>query len=200
MSQLKTCIFIGRSGCGKGTQAKRLIEKLESLPGQAPVVYIETGRVFREFITGTAYTHQLAREIIETGGRQPDFLAIWNWAGTLIKETTGQEHIIFDGAPRSPLEAQVVDTAMRYYQRQNPAIVYLNVGKEWAFARLKGRGRHDDDDAKINNRLAWFDRDVLPTLEYYKHNAAYRFLDINGEQDMDLVSKDIWRALGLNDN
>lgn len=192
-----TCIFIGRSGCGKGTQAKRLIEKLESLPDKIPAVYIETGRVFREFITGPAYTQQLAREVIEVGGRQPDFLAVWNWASTLIKETTGREHIIFDGAPRSPLEAGVVDTAMKYYKRQTPAIVYLNVSKNWAFERLKGRGRHDDDDAKINNRLAWFDRDVLPTLEYYKQNSEYRFLDINGEQPVDDVSRDIWQALGL---
>lgn len=191
---LKTFIFIGRSGCGKGTQAELLRGELEK-EATAPVFYLETGARFREFIKGTTPTAALAREVMEKSARQPDFLAIWNWSHLLVEEVHGKEHWIIDGTPRSKPEAEILDTALPFYGRENPVVIYLNVSRTWSEERLRGRGRTDDvGAAQIAARLDWFDRDVLPAVEYYRGNSRYRFLDVNGERPVaeihgDLMSK-----------
>ncbi|MEA1929836.1 MAG: nucleoside monophosphate kinase [Patescibacteria group bacterium] len=197
MTDLKACVFIGRPGSGKGTQSQSLIEKLKVTKPVRPIIYVETGSLFREFMKGDSYTQRLVREALEKGERLQDFLAIWNWTNKLIKEMTGQEHIIFDGAPRSLLEAQIVSTMAKQYSLPEPTIVYINVSREWAKARLLARGRVDDHDEGINNRLGWFDRDVAPAVTYFREQSDFRFLDINGEQPIERVSADIWSGLGL---
>src|SRR3989344_238490 len=152
MHSSKTCIFIGRPGSGKGTQSKHLIEKLQTVEPKKLVLYVETGQLFREFMTGTGHTHDLVRQVMLEGGRIADSLAIWFWSNALINKFTGEEHLVFDGAPRSLLESQVMTTAMKFYQRERPAIVFLNVSREWSTAPLKERGREDDQDEKIANR------------------------------------------------
>ena len=192
-----TCIFIGRSGSGKGTQSKRLIEHLKAVDPSRQTLYIETGSMFRQFIQGEGHSQKIAKEIMDKGGRQPDFLAVWLWGGTLIDHFTGAEHLVFDGAPRSLLESQVLDTAMKYYTQEKPTVVFLNVSRDWSAARLRDRGRADDQEAEIASRLGWFDRDVAPAVTYYRERQDYNFLDINAEQSIEAVSQDLRRALGL---
>ncbi len=193
----KTFIFIGRSGCGKGTQAKILREHLERLdPEKRKVMYLETGPRFRDFINIDGYTNKLALEVAKQGGRQPDFLAVWNWAHVMIEEMTGKEHLIVDGMPRSYEEALVFDSAISFYKRQKPVVVYLDVSREWSkkhlLARAGKEGRADDASMElIENRLNWFDKDVYPAIEFFKKNLGYKFLHIKGEQTVEQVAKDI---------
>jgi adenylate kinase len=192
---LKTFIFIGRSGCGKGTQAELLKKELEAT-GEAPVFYLETGARFREFIKGASQTAAFARDIMHKSARQPDFLAIWNWSHLLVEEVHGKEHWIIDGTPRSRPEAEILDTAFPFYDRQNPTVVYLNVSRSWSEGRLRARGRADDKAVgDIAARLDWFDRDVMPAVEYYRANPRYTFLDINGERSIEEIHADIREQL-----
>lgn len=197
MSTPVTCIFIGRPGSGKGTQSRFLIEYIKATAADRATLYIETGSMFRQFIQGESYSQKIAKEIMDRGGRHPDFLAVWHWGNALINQFTGAENLIFDGAPRSMLEAQVLDTAMKYYAREKPAIAFLNVSREWSAARLRERGRADDQEAEIASRLSWFDRDVAPAVTYYREHADYNFLDINAEQSIKAVNQELQRALGL---
>jgi len=57
-------IFFGRSGSGKGTQAKLLVEALKEKTGRE-VLYVETGQRFREFKTGETLSSELTKEVIE---------------------------------------------------------------------------------------------------------------------------------------
>ena len=63
----QTYIFIGRSGCGKGTQAELLKKYLESKKKE--VFYLESGTRFREFIFASGHTANLSRALMEKGGR-----------------------------------------------------------------------------------------------------------------------------------
>src|SRR6185369_8914356 len=85
LMQPQTFIFIGRSGCGKGTQAELLQKSLQEKEPNAQIFYLETGANFREFIKGEKYSNTLARKIMEEGGRQPDFLAVWMWSHVLLE-------------------------------------------------------------------------------------------------------------------
>jgi adenylate kinase family enzyme len=60
-----------------------------------------------------------------------------------------------------------------------------------------GRGRVDDkNEEQVNGRLAWFDRDVLPVIEYFRENDRYTLLEINGEQTIEEVHREILEKLG----
>ena len=69
MSSPQTFVFIGRSGCGKGTQAKLLIEELKKNDPAHEVMYIETGARIREFIADNAgFTRDIVKEILSDVG------------------------------------------------------------------------------------------------------------------------------------
>ena len=196
--QLQTVIFTGRSGAGKGMQSEHLEKYLaEHTPG-TPVLHIETGEYFRKYVKESGAVWDRARKIIDLGNRQPDFLAIWMWTTAFIQNFKGNEHLVFDGAPRALPEARILDTALPFFDRVNPAVVYLKVSQEWAEERLKGRGRADDLKPEVvARRFAFFEKDVVPVIEHYRNNPAYRFLEINGEQTPEQVFDDVRKGLGL---
>jgi len=196
--ELQTVIFIGRSGAGKGMQSGMLQDYMKKHSPDAPILYIETGAHFRQHINDTGHTWDLAREINEKGGRQPDFLAVWIWSHMFIERLHGNEHIVFDGAPRAIEEAKVLDTALSFYGRQHPTVIFLNVSEEWATDRLRARGRADDlSPDVVARRLAYFKKDVAPTVEHYREEEGYHFFDINGEQTPEEVFNDVKKALKL---
>lgn len=189
---LQTFIFIGRSGCGKGTQAELIQKMLKEESPKTPIYYLESGARFREFIQKESYSSKLSKEIYEADLRQPDFLAVWNWAHLFVDALTGNEHLVIDGTPRSLAEAKVLDTAMKFYQRSKPYVIHINVSRKWSEERLLARGRMDDATLqKIDQRLNWFDSDVMPAVDYYRSSGDYKFLEINGEQSIEKVFADI---------
>jgi adenylate kinase family enzyme len=120
------------------------------------------------------------------------------WAQALIDNVRGREHIVVDGMPRSLDEAKILDTAISFYGRENPTVVFLNVSRAWAEDRLRGRGRPDDVKADVvARRLSWYDEDVAPAVEHYRNNSAYHFLEINGEQTPEEVFNDILKGLNI---
>ena len=190
---LHTVVFIGRSGCGKGTQADLLKNHIARLdPHKRQILYVETGERFRRFIRDKGFSSQLSRMVYERSDRQPDFLACWMWAGMLVEELQPDMHLVFDGAPRSHSEAVLLSTAFKFYERAMPTVIYLKVSHKWAADRLLSRGRLDDTSLlKINKRLGWFEEDTWPAVEYFMTNKLYRFIEVNGEQPIEKVHTDI---------
>jgi len=186
---LHTVIFIGRSGCGKGTQADLLKQRVyERDTLKRHILYVETGEKFRQFIRGNSFSSKLSKAIYESDTLQPAFLATLMWGGILLEELEDNMHLFIDGAPRSLPEAKTLDTAMNFYKRERPTVIHIKVSRKWSEERLLARGRMDDANlAKIDKRLDWFDKDVEPALEYYRTNPDYRFIEINGEQTIDQV-------------
>jgi adenylate kinase len=195
MNNPHTYIFIGRSGAGKGTQIKLLIEKLEKT--SHPVLHLETGKSFREFINTDSYASSLSKDISIKGGLQPSFLSIWIWSDLLVKNFTGREHLLFDGMPRRMSEAKILETALRFYKVENPKVIYLDVSQEWAMDRLYGRGRADDQKEAIELRMKWFDKDVADTIDYMKNNSYYNFISINGEQTIEEVHAEVCSKINI---
>jgi adenylate kinase len=194
----KTFLFIGRSGAGKGTQAKLLQKHLESLDATVPVYYLETGAHFREFIKGESYTSKRTKEMYDRAERMPDFLAIWLWADLLLNNFTDSMHLIMDGMPRSLNEAHMLRTALDFYKITDPQVVYVGVSPEWSKTRLKERHRFDDKtEEEIDRKIAWFEHDVLPAVEYFKADPFYNYIELNGEQTIDEVFKELLGKVSL---
>jgi adenylate kinase len=191
--QPQTFIFFGKSGSGKGTQAQLLIEKIEK-EGQK-TLYVETGEKFREFIKSKSFTSDLTREVLDHGGLMPVFMPIWIWTAELVERFTGKETLVLDGLCRREDEAVVLDSAMKFYKREKPVVVYINVSDEWAFTRLKERGREDDTEEYLKTRLNWFEWQVKPAMGFFHENENYSFLEINGEQSVDEVHAELMKSI-----
>ncbi|PIT96832.1 hypothetical protein COT82_01180 [Candidatus Campbellbacteria bacterium CG10_big_fil_rev_8_21_14_0_10_35_52] len=192
-----TFILYGCSGSGKGTQADLLIKYLKKEDPKRKTLYIQIGQKFRDFVKFDYYTSKRAEKIINTGQLMPAFLPIWIWTDFLIKNLEEDEHIIFDGLVRRRDEAPIFDGAMKFYNREKPHIIFLNVGKEWATKRLLERGREDDKAEEISKRINWYHTDVIPTLNFFRNNSYYNFFDINGEQTIEEVHKEIVAKLKI---
>ncbi len=193
----QTFIFIGRSGCGKGTQAKLLDKRLKEQDPALSLYHLETGQRFREFIACEGYTNDLAREIMKDGRRQPDFLAVWMWSHYFVDNLKKNDFLIVDGTPRSLNEAKILDNAMEFYGRRQPKVIHLKVSRAWSEKHLLARGRADDVHDDIKQRLDWYERDVEPAVEYYRTNADYNFIEINGEQSIEAVEKEMIMKAGV---
>jgi adenylate kinase family enzyme len=193
--QPQTFIFIGRSGCGKGTQVDLLKEVLKKKDPSGEIFHLETGARFREFVKEEKYSSKLASEIMKSGERQPDFIAVRIWSNMLIEQFKGSEHLFLDGICRSLPEAEMFSTAAKFYNRK-PVVIYLNVSRQWSKERLLARGRSDDDKQGVEKRLDWFEKDTYPAIEYFGSNNLYTLLDINGEQTIEEVHKEIIDKLG----
>ncbi len=190
----KTFVLIGRSGCGKGTQSELLQKVLKEKDPDNSVFYLETGQEFRDFISGTGYSNQLAKTIQDKGGLQPSFFAVWIWSNILIKNITEKQHLLIDGTPRKLSEAIIFTEAMKFYSRR-PNIIYLNVSRKWSEGRLAERHRSDDELSVVKRRLDWFDSEVMPTVQYFENNLDVNFLDINGERSIEEIHQDIVNSL-----
>ncbi|MHB1330429.1 MAG: nucleoside monophosphate kinase [Minisyncoccota bacterium] len=190
---LHTVIFIGRSGCGKGTQAGLIRNRIaEHDLDKRSILYVESGDKFREFVRGNNFSAKLSKVIYDRDDRQPDFLACLMWGGMLLEQLEENMHLVFDGVARSESEAKMLTTALWFYERVKPTVVYINVSRKWSEEHLLARGRSDDVNIeRIDKRLDWFDKDVIPAIEYFKSNPFYRVIEINGEQSVEAVHAEI---------
>ncbi|MFZ2038463.1 MAG: nucleoside monophosphate kinase [Minisyncoccia bacterium] len=197
MKKPNAFIFIGRSGCGKGTQVELFINSLNEDSENCRTVEVESGDLLRGFAKGNSFSQTKCREIMSRGGLIPEFMVIGLWANKLTTDLTGCENIVCDGAPRKINEAKVLDSAVKFYEFEKPVVLFIEVSRDWSKKRLLARKRADDTEQDIENRLDWFDSDVAPVLEYYKSNPTYNYLTINGEQSIEDVHKEIMEKLGL---
>ncbi len=189
----KAFVFFGRSGCGKGTQAKRLVDFLKTKGRE--IVYVETGEQLRGFIKRGNYASKLVENIIKEGALIPVFLPIWIWTNIFLDNFSGKEDMVLDGVCRRFEESVALDSAFDFYKIEKPNIIVMNVSKDWSYTRMMERKRDDDTPEKIQNRLSWYEKDVVPSVDYFRNNSKYNFIEINGEQTIENVHKDIISAL-----
>lgn len=187
----QTFILIGRSGCGKGTQAKFVQDYLKKTDPSRKTLCIQTGAEVREFIKGDLITQRLSRTIYDKGGLQPEFLMIFMWTNVLVEKYTTKEHLIMDGMPRKYHEAGVLNSIFSFYKLGKPHVIYIDISKEEAKKRLLARKRVDDTAEKIEERLGWFEVEVAKTLDFFKNNPDYDYVVVNGEQSPQDVYEEI---------
>ncbi|MDE1975405.1 MAG: nucleoside monophosphate kinase [Patescibacteria group bacterium] len=195
-------IFMGRYGAGKGTQAKLLIEALAKADPDRKSIHIETGAEFRKFFgSDQNHTAQLTKKVVESGGLMPEFMPIYMWGRLLVSEYTGDEHIVFDGTPRKLLEAKVLDELPSFYGQNKPWLIYLDVDHEESSKRLslraKDGNRKDDSEDALRERRVEYEKNIIPTIEWYRTNPNVNFLDIDGERTIEEIHADIVKKVGL---
>ena len=109
----------------------------------------------------------------------------------------GNEHLIADGFPRTEDQTYALDSAMQFYNRVQPTVLYVSISDEEALKRLTKRGRGDDTEDGIRKRLQWNREQSLPLNDWFKNNSMYRFIEVDGERPIEDIHKDILNKLGI---
>ncbi len=177
-------IFIGRSGSGKGTQAELLMEKFPE------IYYISTGDLIRKLAALPTDAGVRFKQLLNDGGLLTDDVAIMLWMHEISFNVRGDQGIIGDGFPRRLAEAETLHRFLEWLGRwEDTKLIWIDISPEEATKRLKNRGREDDTDHSIGQRLDWFDHEVMPVINYFK--SRNKITRINGEQTIEAVAKEI---------
>lgn len=183
-----TISLLGRSGCGKGTQAEFIMRRL----GKSGY-NMSMGRALRSLLRLHNPTTDQTVAILRAGKLYPSWFVQFVWLKQLIEGGHAAEHLLFDGAPRMLQEAQLLDEVIKWHGRPLPVCLYLEVSRYEATRRLRARGRTDDTPRAIRNRMNFFDRKVMNVIRYFQNKK--RLIRINGEQKPERIAVDIDRAL-----
>lgn len=194
--QGNTFIFFGIVGSGKGTQVKLLMDVLKAKDGRE-VVYAYPGNEYRKMIESGSYTGQIIKESITLGHLQPDLLTDSVVMNILVSSLSPDKHLIFDGYPRTVWQSDKTVEMVNFFKREGVKIVYIELSKEEAMKRNLARGRQDDTKEAIEKRFDEYVNKVVPSMEYFKDKPGYEIFEINGEQSVEDVHKDIIKALNL---
>jgi adenylate kinase family enzyme len=161
-----------------------------------PVVPFSWSKVRDEFMHGNAHIKERIQENHRTGKLQPAFLSVSLWGPALLKELTGKEHLLVDGLPRQHLEAQMFDSLLEFYGREPVYVLHFDVPNEIARNRLVGRGQSQDrsPDA-ISERLAWYESDAFPLLDFFRQSPRYYVADIDASRSQEEVLSQIIKCL-----
>ncbi|MDB5237748.1 MAG: adk, adenylate kinase, adenylate kinase [Candidatus Kaiserbacteria bacterium] len=191
-----TLLFFGSQGAGKGTQVKMLMDFLAS-KSDAPIVKIDMGAELRGLRDTGSYAGKLTGTVIDAGHRMPDFMPTYLQTKKLVDNlVTGKEHIIADGLARGEDQTRAFDDAMTFFGRTNFQIISLELPEATVIQRMLARGRNDDTEEGIRNRLGWYKTDVLPQLAMLEGRGR-PVHHIDGEPDVETIHKNILTALKL---
>ena len=155
-------VLLGPPGAGKGTQAVKLSEKLG-------IPQISTGDLFRKNISeGTALGVE-AKRYLDAGDLVPSELTN-KLVEDRIEQPDAADGFILDGYPRSVEQARALDEMLTNHNTRLDAVMEFAVSEAELFERLKARGRADDTEEVIRNRMQVYRDETEPLLEYYSHN------------------------------
>lgn len=187
-----TFIFMGPQGSGKGTQ-RELLEKYTQEHFDAPQISFNTGQSFRDFFAaGNGYAQNRIKEIINAGSLLQDFMPNHFFEKAMIENFDQPGFLFVDGYPRSIGQAQNLEQVLSFFkQDSNVFVVFIDVDEQTSIDRMMSRGREDDTEESIKQRLVEYKETTLPVMDFFKQSDIYTVLEINGERSIEEIHQDI---------
>ncbi|MCU0780232.1 MAG: adenylate kinase [Akkermansiaceae bacterium] len=181
--------LFGPPGAGKGTQSEYLVNRFN-------LFYISTGDLLRRELAAGSELGNQAREIIAAGGLVSDEIIVQIIEKT-IKENPQASGFLFDGFPRTFVQAYILDGLMIKLNTALNCLINLDIPEETTVQRLLKRGetsgRLDDNEEVIRNRLREYHQKTLPVLQFYREKGQQ--IDIDGTRSVEEVRHDIVRVI-----
>jgi len=154
--------MLGPPGAGKGTQAARLAKALG-------IPHLSTGDMLRSNVANNTELGLQAQAFMEAGDLVPDELVTAMVIDRLQQEDAACGYLL-DGYPRNP--AQAVALVEAFGNDVLELTLLLEVDAEELVSRLvlrgEEQGRTDDTEDVIRNRLAVYEEQTAPLVEYYE--------------------------------
>lgn len=205
-------ILLGPPGAGKGTQAKRIVEKYE-------IPQISTGDMFREAVSKGTELGKKAKEYMDRGELVPDEIVIG-----IVKERLSQPDcengFILDGFPRTIKQAEALDDMLDDMNRKIDAVINISVPDEEIMKRIVYRRvckncgavynliysppkvdgkcdkcggelyhRDDDKEETVKERLRVYREQTQPLIDYYTRKGI--LYNVDGTKSID----DVWNQI-----
>lgn len=153
-------VLLGPPGAGKGTQAEKLAEKLG-------IPHISTGELFRDNIKRETSLGLEAKRYLDAGDLVPAELTN-ALVDSRIDDPDAADGFILDGYPRSVAQAGALAEMLATRNTGIDAVVEFRVSENELLQRLMSRGRADDTEEVIVNRMKVYRDETAPLLEFYR--------------------------------
>jgi adenylate kinase len=175
-------LVAGPPGSGKGTQCERLAEE----HGWG---HLSSGEHFRDLIARRTPLGLKLQAMVDAGNLVPDDLTVEIVLSAL--DDMAYDLVLLDGFPRTLPQAHVLlERSTRHVVRR---VVELRVPTRVSFERLAERARSDDDVSAIRLRLALYESQTRPAIEWLAGLGLV--VAIDGDQAPQMVGDAIACAL-----
>ena len=210
-------VLLGAPGAGKGTQAKKLIDKYD-------IPQISTGDILRKAVSDGTPLGKEAKIIMDKGELVTDEIVIG-----LVKERLAQDDCkngyILDGFPRTTPQAEELDNVLSAMNSPLDTALSVDVDMGDLMKRLTGRRtcggcqqmynvhfspsqkegvcdkcggalvqRDDDKEDTIKNRLEVYEKSTAPLIDYYGKKGILK--SVEGVGSIDDIFNKICAVLG----
>ena len=162
-------VFIGPPGAGKGTQAEKIIAKYKP-------AHLSTGDMLRAARDAKTKIGLEAEKYMSSGRLVPDEVVIGVIADRL-KQDDCKAGYLLDGFPRTIAQAEALDKMLAEAGTPLDVVLELKVPDEELFTRLSKRGRADDNPETIKERIAVYNNQTSPLLDYYGKKSLLKTIE-----------------------
>ena len=211
-------VLLGAPGAGKGTQAKKIIEKY-------PIPQISTGDLLRAAVAAGSALGKEAKSHMDKGELVPDSVVLGMVKERLNKDDCKKGYIL-DGFPRNTKQAEALDAMLTSLALPLTAALSVDVPFEDLMKRLTGRRtckacgqmyniyfnrpakdkacdkcggelfqRDDDKEETIKKRLEVYNAQTAPLIDYYGKKGILK--SVQGTGSIDQIFGKVCAALGL---
>ena len=211
-------VLLGAPGAGKGTQAKKLIEKY-SMP------QISTGDLLRAAVADGTDLGKEAKSYMDKGELVPDSVVL-GMVEERLQQDDAANGFILDGFPRNTAQAEALDGLLDKLGMPLDAALSIDVPQEDLMKRLTGRRtckgcgqmynvyfsapatedecdkcggelyqRDDDKEETITKRLEVYQEQTEPLIDYYRNKGILK--SVSGSGNIDEIFGSVVAAVGL---
>jgi adenylate kinase len=211
-------VLLGAPGAGKGTQAKKLIEKFD-------IPQISTGDLLRAAVGEGTELGKEAKSYMDKGELVPDSVVLGMVEERLSKDDCKDGYIL-DGFPRNTAQAEALDEMLEKMDMSLDAALNVDVPTDDLMKRLTGRRtcescgqmyniyfnapseegkcekcggplfqRDDDKEETISKRLEVYQDQTAPLIDYYGKKGILK--TVSGTGDIDEIFEKVVQTLGV---
>mgnify|MGYP001791465004 FL=1 len=211
-------VLLGAPGAGKGTQAKKLIEKY-GMP------QISTGDLLRAAVGAGTDLGKEAKSYMDKGELVPDSVVL-GMVEERLQQDDCKDGYILDGFPRNTAQAEALDGMLDKLGMSLDAALSVDVPLEELMKRLTGRRtckdcgqmynlyfsapategkcdkcggelyqRDDDKEETIQKRLEVYTAQTAPLIDYYGKKGIVK--SVTGTGNIDEIFANVVTTLGL---
>jgi adenylate kinase len=211
-------VLVGPPGCGKGTQAELLVQRLG-------VTYVGTGDILREAIRRETPMGKRVEPIMEQGLLVPD-PDVNDVVAELFRGPDRPDCFVMDGYPRTYSQAQAFDALLRQQFLSLDAVINLTIPDDEVIRRISGRRccanpacgvcfnvhykpskvankcdkcgselvlRADDKEETVRRRLGEFHKNTEQLITHYRQQNLVR--DVSATDSPEAIYQNIVKAI-----
>ena len=177
-------LFLGPPGAGKGTQAARICEA-------NGMKHLSTGDLLRAEVSAGSELGREAESLMNKGELVSDALVL-AIVESQMRAVAGGGWLL-DGFPRTLPQAEALDPMLSELAQPIEAVVLLELDDAVLIQRLLSRGRADDSEQVIRNRLEVYRDKTSPLISYYRRKNL--LITVPAEGNVEEISDRITQGL-----